>query len=374
MDTIVSTISTTTIDSEAEPNVLTKILVIGDPHIKPSNIPETKLLISNILKIITNEDPDLVVILGDTLHTHDKANIFAYKEAERMLLSVSKLKPTLFLIGNHDLPGPTSFLDGNHFFTAFKSHPNITIVDTKCEVFYINNMMFAAVPYVPNGRFKEALNTNKDLNMKKVRAVFAHQEFLGCSMNTEEIRSRNGDRWHTANPLIISGHMHLYHRVGSNIVYVGTPRQDDFGDKLDDIGYKTISLFTFTKDKWDEKRIASGIPPKIIIELDMEDIGTFQPPKEGSIKIEIIGEYNEINARNDHPKIKEWKKRGIKVVPNYAKSFKLVDINFGGGKNKFNKSPTFEKVLYETVKDDDTKMDYYVEFISKTAACGFPIK
>ncbi len=67
------------------------------------------------------------------------------------------------------------------------------------------------VPYVPPGRFVEALNIIDNEWWKNVNCIFAHQEFYGCKMGA--IESIEGDKWDHSFPLVISGHIHSEQRL-----------------------------------------------------------------------------------------------------------------------------------------------------------------
>lgn len=47
----------------------TKVLCIGDPHFKVSNIQEIELFIEKCVELVKETKPDLVCVLGDLLHT-----------------------------------------------------------------------------------------------------------------------------------------------------------------------------------------------------------------------------------------------------------------------------------------------------------------
>ena len=98
-----------------------KILCIGDLHIKVSNILETKLLTKNILSIIDEYNPDVVVNSGDTLHRHNIIDSVAQVESIKMFREISLKKPLIVLIGNHDLPSNTSYLSENTSILCVKS-------------------------------------------------------------------------------------------------------------------------------------------------------------------------------------------------------------------------------------------------------------
>ena len=171
----------------------------------------------------------------------------------------------------------------------------------------IKGYRFLFVPYVPPGKFMDAVNTIED-PLKGTTAIFSHQEFHGAKMGA--IKSQAGDRWDINNPLVISGHVHDYDRLQSNLIYVGTPMQHAFGDKMD----KTVSIFTFHNNAWTEKREDLGLVKRIIVYLTPQDIHTYDPPSDKLVKIVIRGDGAEIKAVSKLEKIKELKKMGIKIA------------------------------------------------------------
>ena len=106
----------------------------------------------------------------------------------------------------------------------------------------INNEKFIFVPYVPPGRFEEALRTLKD-DWISASCIFAHQEFAGCKMGA--IVSIEGDKWDIKNPIVISGHIHSKQQPQKNIYYSGSAMQHAFGESAKNI----IAFFSFTKDQ-----------------------------------------------------------------------------------------------------------------------------
>ena len=53
-----------------------KIVIIGDPHFKTSNIKDCDDFISKIVQTCKSENPNLIVILGDVLHEHERLHTF----------------------------------------------------------------------------------------------------------------------------------------------------------------------------------------------------------------------------------------------------------------------------------------------------------
>lgn len=287
----------------------TKVVVIGDLHIKNDNYSETMELGNRLISIVGEIRPDLIVILGDTLHSFDIAHVVPHKTSVMLCRELKRIAKVCFLIGNHDLPSPTSYLTDDHFFTAMYEWTDFIVVDRCCRVFEINSHKFAAVPYIPEGRFEDALFTNTDYVEEEITAIFAHQQFVGCKMDT--IISKTGDSWGEDKPLVISGHIHEYQRMGKNIVYVGTPRQSSFRDSID----KTISLFTFSEDKtWNETRIPIGLPIKVKITISAYEVPTWIPPEGHKIKLVIRGTPSEIATAREHSNIQHWKNIGISII------------------------------------------------------------
>ncbi len=194
-----------------------KILCIGDVHIKADNLDmidevETKIL--DILKKSTVGEFGAIVLLGDILHTHERLHVLALNRAYLLFRKLLEYAPLYVIVGNHDYIQNDQFLTTNHWMNALKEWPNLTIVDT---VIKRENLVF--VPYVPTGRFLEALNTIGD-SWKTAKYIFAHQEFEGARMKT--IVSYEGDKWDKKYPLVISGHIHGRQTLECGVEYSGS--------------------------------------------------------------------------------------------------------------------------------------------------------
>ena len=136
-----------------------KILCIGDPHIKESSVIETQILGDKIVETINNEHPEIVVVMGDTLHNHEKINctiqVMAVKFFERILEASPDLK-LYVIIGNHDIPNPHDFLPETHAFYSLKGRDRRLIIVDKPIIAKHRWCNFLFVPFVPPGRFREA--------------------------------------------------------------------------------------------------------------------------------------------------------------------------------------------------------------------------
>ena len=244
----------------------TKIIVIGDPHFKTNNVEECNLMCSQIIQWIQKTQPHAVVCLGDILDRHETIHVGPLLRSISFFEKIAESYPLYLLIGNHDRPNNQIFMTEEHPFTALKLWRNTKIVD-KTITEQINQLKFVFVPYVPPGRFSEAL---QDIDIKNASAIFAHQEFYGCKMGAVE--SIIGDKWEQNQPLVISGHIHDFDILQPNIIYTGTPIQHAYGDRED----KGIFIFYFSESKFRYDRLELDIPKKKIVKVSVSEIETLK--------------------------------------------------------------------------------------------------
>ena len=50
----------------------TNVLFIGDPHFQVTNIIEIDKFMEKIINLATEKQPDIIIIAGDLLHTHER--------------------------------------------------------------------------------------------------------------------------------------------------------------------------------------------------------------------------------------------------------------------------------------------------------------
>ena len=289
-----------------------KILTIGDPHFKKTNIPDCELLISRLETLIKKECPKYIVILGDVLDTHETIDESALNKAYDLIHMCKSYAFTYILVGNHDYRNNSQFLTENHWMNGVKEWENCIVVD---KVFMIESFMF--VPYVPDGRFIEALETYLEKEMwKKMTAIFCHQEFLGCKMGA--FISEKGDKWEETSPFIISGHIHQQQQPQPNIYYTGSSLQNAFGESDRNI----IAIF-----EWKEKttpiikEIDLDLPRKKILYMDMEKVDDYKIDStrdNTKIKLTLTGNTEEF-------KLFKKSKRGLQNLERQERS---IGLNF----------------------------------------------
>ena len=283
---------------------MNRSLVIGDPHFKANNKKDTKLFVSQTLTIAKQSNVSLIIVLGDILHDHETSKIRTYRRATKFLHELTQIAHTVLLIGNHDRPNNSDFLSEKHFFTPLKKWNNLTIVD---KVTVIGNMFF--VPYVPPGRFLEALQTCPEFVQDPLsfKVGFAHQEFSGCDMGG--IISTKGDKWPLHYPQIYSGHIHKMGRPQQNIFYPGTPYQT----ARDETGEKGLLLLNFDQGIT-EQFIPLDMPKKITLQLSCQDLEAFTYEGNDYLYLEVHGSVDEILLVKKSRKVIELKKQGIQFI------------------------------------------------------------
>lgn len=288
----------------------TTVIFIGDPHFQLNNITDVERFIPAVEALSKEREPDMIVVAGDLLHTHERLHTTVLNQAYSFIDAIRKIAPVYILVGNHDYISNTQFLTSNHWMNGLKEWNNVNIVDTVMNV-SINTETFTMVPYVYPGRFMEALNTLGDDSWLKSECIFAHQEFEGCKMGA--IVSVEGDKWPLHYPLVVSGHIHSKQRPQKNIFYTGTPMQIAFGESEDNI----VAVFKFENGKELElDEVKLDLPGKKIVYMDVSEISNFTADTESDdkVRITVSGEYEQFKALKKTTKYKELIDKGVKIV------------------------------------------------------------
>jgi DNA repair exonuclease SbcCD nuclease subunit len=318
-----------------------KVLVIGDPHFKISNVTTTCQMMSCIINTAKEKKPDLIIVLGDILDRHENIHVIPLMNSVNFLKELENIAPLYVIIGNHDRKNNQDFCTNEHPFTALKNWHNTKIIDTT-ENIIIDQITFTMVPYVPPGRFNEALNL---VSWQNSTVIFCHQEFKGAQMGP--FTSVDGDSWSENNPYIISGHIHDYQKLQNNILYIGTPIQHKFGDTCDKfIGFFIFEPKKYTHDNCSFEKIYLNIPKKKIIHLSTKEIDNFKIEPNIEAKIIITCQQNEIKNLNKNKKILSLtNNNNAKVV------YKTINPTYSNSTNNLH-NEKFIKLLHNNIIND----------------------
>lgn len=321
------------------------ILIIGDPHFKSSNKIETDILLKKTLKTITKKQVDFVVILGDILDNHEKIDMFCFKRVENFIEQISSLTKVYIIIGNHDRPNNRVFLTDEHAFGAFKKWNNVIIIDDKCETITWNDKKICIVPYVPNGRFLEALQVN-NIIPNEYNLFFAHSEFKGCKINN--LSKSECDKWPDDYPLLLSGHIHDYEEVQKNLIYLGTPYQQTYAEKSG----KGIYLLD---DDFKLELIKLGIKQKITKTIKAKEVYDVEIDEDVELKLIIVGTKDEIKSISNNPTLNK-KFKNVKIVFKKIQERKRI-VEFKG-------NMSFENHLKISFEDNKDLKEIFYEIFS----------
>ena len=289
-----------------------KLIVIGDPHFKTSNVPDTDEFIEKIYNLAQDTQPDRIIILGDLLHEHERLHTIPLNKAYEFVKKMAMISKTYILVGNHDMINNQQFLNSNHWMNAMKKWDNVTIIDTPTIIHINQDNFYTMCPYVPNGRFQEALDTVDSVDWHHSTLIFAHQEFYGCKMGA--IISSDGDQWDKSFPMIISGHIHSNQKLlDGHIYYPGSAMQHAFGDPK-----CIISIITVDETNYTNQEIDLKLRKKRIIYHDLDDIDNLDIETLGNqhddIKLTLSGNYNDFKIFKSSDLYKEIINLGIHVV------------------------------------------------------------
>ena len=266
--------------------------VVGDQHFKEAYIEDCEAFIDACVAAVQDYSPDFIVLLGDILDKMNKVDVIPHNLACRLIEELSEISHVYLLIGNHDLINNSQFLTRNHIFGPLKKWDNVTVVDTVVCAEH-GDRFFVFCPYVPPGRFVEALNTlDSDLPWECADCIFAHQEFHGCKMGAAV--SEVGDMWCEDHPPVISGHIHDA-QIVKNVYYPGSSIQHAYGDTA----AKYVWFVTF--DSSDDhgfvvEKIDLKVRGKKLICIDIEEIGKFniEDAQKHNVKLRIRGTKEQI--------------------------------------------------------------------------------
>lgn len=314
---------------------MTKIICIGDPHFRIDNVKETEVFTEKISELIKNENPDMCVILGDLLHTHERVHITPLNNIYNFIKKIiSFIEDTYILVGNHDMISDKQFLTDNHWMNGMKDWKGVFIVDKVTNVIK-NGINITLCPYVSPGRFIEALNTsgNEWINSD---IIFAHQEFKGCKMGP--ILSIIGDEWSEEYPVVISGHIHSRQVPQKNIYYPGSSMQIAFGESEKNI----IPIIDIQPENTKDllsclREIDLCLPRKRTFYMSVSEIKDFDPSKykHDNIRITLSGEVEEFKTLKKTKIYKDLINKNIKIVFKQNKTDILSKINTNTNKSDF---------------------------------------
>lgn len=348
-------------------------LVIGDPHLRSRHSLQARELIEKSISEAQRVTPNLIVLLGDVLDTHEIARNEPFLLAEEWIERLSEIAPLVILMGNHDLINGKQFLSDKHFFGPYKKWPNVTIVDTPQVVILDDHgtqQTLVCCPYVPPGRFIEALNTlltpadppvsregfggtspkATAFDWEIASCILAHQEIKGVQING--VVSEVGDYWDEAYPPLISGHIHEAQVVGTNCFYPGSSNQIAINEDPD----KALWLVRFNDDgEMEYEVLPLGLRGHREVALDYEELDDFDwsLPKKYYLKLKLKGTSEQFQLFRKSKVFKKLEKAQVRIV--YDPVRHTSDL-FKDLKAATRKTTSFDQVFKALVQTKSVKV------------------
>ena len=217
---------------------MSKILFIGDPHLKINNFQQAIDLLQWIESVAKKEQPDVVCNLGDTFDTHGVLRAELLKEFKDHVQRITFGGPAYwYVLGNHDQYKPRD--SKYHALQTFNMR-GFRLFDK------VENMGddITVVPYVQE--FEDF-----PLNTKSI--CITHNTFIGADYGFKrEDAGVNADK--VSADIIISGHIHKRQSFGK-VTYPGTPVAYNAND-VDEVK----GLLLFDTATFEQKFIESPFP------------------------------------------------------------------------------------------------------------------
>lgn len=206
-----------------------KVLRIGDPHAKVTNLAEMEKLMGFVLLMATTHAVNRIEILGDLFHNHFQIRLEVLEFWDKWLDQLSDLigVEVVVLVGNHDQSG--DYKAGGHALSVFKRNkkPNLYIVDKELQL-----GPFGYLPYIHSS--DEFLGRARKLYDAGARTLVSHTTYSGSKYESGMYAPDGIDPELLPFDTLITGHIHSRQRFstpsGKSVIMPGTSRWDTASD------------------------------------------------------------------------------------------------------------------------------------------------
>lgn len=262
-----------------------KILRVGDPHIRPSNIPEAEKLMVYVQQVAVNAKVDRIEILGDLFHTHAVVRLEVIEFWDRWLEALSNIVETVVLVGNHDMPG--NYGSSNHALKVFNRIQNgrLRIIDRPTVL-----GPFVYSPYIHGeGDFLSAVHGVS--GGTETKTLVCHAEFSGSQYDNGFYSPHGFNPDNVKYAHIISGHIHKEQVIAAGKVdYPGTPKWDTASDANEHKGIWLYQHDPVTGKVLQRDRLSTATIVTPIVSFTWKE-GEDEPviPEGAKASVELIG-------------------------------------------------------------------------------------
>lgn len=261
-----------------------KILRVGDPHVRPSNLDESNRLLSFVRDSVKHHKIDRLEILGDLNHTHAIVRSEVIRFWDFWLEDLSNIVETVVLVGNHDMEN--SLDSEKNTLIPFKriKNDNLKIIEKPT---IINN--FGYLPYIHNN--EEFIQKSLELKENGAQILICHAEFDGSKYDNGFYAPHGVSVEKIPFGTVISGHIHTSQVLADGkIDYPGTPRWDSISDTNENKGIWVYVHDMETGRVLNKELLSTSHVCIPIISLLWKE-GEEQPdiPSKSRVTVELIG-------------------------------------------------------------------------------------
>lgn len=213
-----------------------KILRIGDPHVRPSNIEESFKVMEFACHLAGRHAVDRIEILGDLFHTHAIVRIEVLEFWKHWFDVLTEMRQadhieTVVLVGNHDMTGDhNSTSHAMSVFAPWSMSPKIIDKPTVMG-------LYGYLPYQHSlERYTESV---RELASAGAKTLVCHQTITGSQYENGFYAPDGIDPAYIPFDLIFSGHIHKRQIITAGtktIIYPGTSRWESVSDANEEKG------------------------------------------------------------------------------------------------------------------------------------------
>jgi DNA repair exonuclease SbcCD nuclease subunit len=290
-----------------------RALVIGDPHIKTSNIQDSEKILNSALFFGKNNKVPVMIILGDIFDTHNVVDLKVAIFLKSWMKRASEFFEHIVIInGNHDSSSnKREDPSCNSNILAFGDFKKVEVV---YNTYSIENVDFIGYQHSEEEFFEKCKGLKGNI-------LISHQTFKSAKYENGFYAPDGFDYDKVKHEYIISGHIHSKQAFGK-VFYPGSPswqKASDAGEEkflyiidFTDTGYKiekTLDCGTILKPykKFHFKEKDEAFPDLeensfnyLTLEGSSEWISKVLPKYKSLAKIKLI--YKDIKRRQDYNK------------------------------------------------------------------------
>jgi DNA repair exonuclease SbcCD nuclease subunit len=283
-------------------NTVSKVLYIGDPHIKQDCLEEGQRLVDYICKVAVEQHVHAIVLLGDQFHTHSVVHLSVlgfWRSAFKQMSELAYGSGSSFvyaLVGNHDMSGRKG--DSNNAMMLYNPE-HVRVIDHH----FICPWGAVFVPYCADPEQFVA-----DCRMyPDTKLLICHQTFDGSKYENGFYAKDGIDPNLVPQEWIISGHIHTPQKFGK-VWYPGSPRWQTIADANTQRSIWVIDHVDGAVIQSQQAFPTEGVCRPIYSLVDRPEAPVEIPQGDAEVIVDVYGEPDFVRQRAE-----ELEKVGVRV-------------------------------------------------------------